>query len=240
MNKMKGLLLNIDILGYKEYIKSNNDEVINALIKRIDNFTSQSGKSKFYGLDMSKMLFRAFSDNFVFAYECELNYENVTNYLYSMKMIVSEFLLNGFLVRGSLVYGIVEYNKYVIFGETMLNAYLLENGHHHPTIIVSDDIIDVCKNELNASELYHIDYCKKYLSPFICWNNSKPDADDMFNGLVRYLDYYNLTSKEKTMPASIQEKIVFIINEFNSYFQVNYKAKLIYQNNKYELVKEVE
>ena len=106
------------------------------------------------------------------------------NQLLDSLYLIQNLLINlnhkGIIIRGGIAKGLIYYNteSKMIFGPGLVEAYLLESSAaHYPRVILSHDIIDICKANTTDYDEDEIDlYLKDILTP---------DTDDMF-----YIDYF--------------------------------------------------
>ena len=112
------------------------------------------------------------------------------------------------MLRGSIVFGELEFNDHAVFGKSIIEAYELENNHIDPSVVLSSELQQIYTNE----EYYKEDL----LSPFSMYFRDDYDfAKTFVNGiekLVKRLNYQSIVD-ERTL-----EKYRWLIKEFNRYY----------------------
>lgn len=112
------------------------------------------------------------------------------------------------MFRGSLVFGDIIYNDNIVFGNSIVRAYELENNHIEPSIVLSSEL----KKEYEKNELYK----NEIISPFsFCHNNDCEEAKVFFDGIKKMVSRLNTQSivDDKTIA-----KYNWLVKEFNRYF----------------------
>ena len=194
MKSKKGFILYFDILGYKNIVNNTTPKNSERLKYLLDVYSERQGNLNFalifnkgYINNRDKLMMRCFSDNFLFLYEnrsyeeCDTkvkkyNYFNTLNNIIGIaSLIQNQFIEQGILTRGSISFGEISFNSRIIYGKSLIKAVELEENHKEPSIVVDEYFKTIEDRELY---LY-----KEYVSPFICWNNSKLDHKTIVKGI---------------------------------------------------------
>lgn len=235
LKKFKGFMVYLDILGYKEMIYNYNDDeqdknnVINKLKTLLVSFTDRERYkvlSFMEGLDFDRLYLKAFSDNIVLMYENEELDKLVFLKICSVASYVQgELIKRGFLSRGSICFGDIELNENILFGKTLVDAYLLEEVHNEPTIYLSEELEQLLiKSGVDRAE---------YLSPFsLFWKDCRDGENEAYLSGIKEL-VERLNNKTEVSQKTLA-KYEWLINEYNSYFTEVPKIKLLVES-KYSL-----
>lgn len=214
MKEKEGYLIYLDLLGYKNIIKGNKPKDIEDLRAFISSFSLRfiSGKARLvYGnsYDSKKLLYKCYSDNFLIFYEADKTEDNslvIAAFLASHLLGVA--IQSGFLLRGSIVFGKLEFNERVVFGKSIVEAYELESNHVDPSVVLS--------NELQAMYTDKGYFEGNLLSPFSTYACDDYESAKAFvAGIERLIERLNYQSivDERTL-----EKYRWLIKEFNRYY----------------------
>lgn len=228
MNSIKGFILYIDILGYKELLRNNENQDHTRTKELLEQFTEIYSTLNFalgFGayFNKSKLFKRFFSDNFLFVYEAANDDATSLATIQSIaSQIQTQFLLVGMLTRGSITYGEIFYNDEIVYGCDLIKAVEFEN-HPEPSIIVDK----VLENVLIAKGYEYSEHnCIFSVQP-----NSSLDCDEIIKGIKKYL-----LSLNKTNPSEkIIDKIRWIIEQLNKYFVVLGKEYYLSKNVEYTI-----
>lgn len=211
MDSIKGFILYVDILGYKDLLKNSDKKDRERVMNLLTQFTTI-----YYALDFnlgygaafeeSKFFKRFFSDNFLFVYESSENdYMNLLRMQAIASEIQTQFLRLGILTRGSITYGEIFHTDEIVFGCDLIKAVELE-GHPEPSIVVDEKFEKLLKD--NGCEY------QKHNSMFSVHGGSQPDLEDILEGIQKWLG--NL---KKTVPDKGKiEKIQWVISRLNEHF----------------------
>lgn len=228
MNSIKGFILYVDILGYKELLRNNDNkdhERIKELLEQFTKIYSNLNFSLGFGVDFNKakLFKRFFSDNFLFVYEADNDDAKSLAIIQSVaSQVQTQFLLVGMLTRGSITYGEIFYNDEIVYGCDLIKAVEFEN-HSEPSIIVDKAL----ENVLIVKGYKY----SEHNSMFFVQPNSPLDCDKIINGIKKYLLSLNKTKPtEKTI-----NKIKWVIEQLNKYFAVLGKEYYLDKNIKYTL-----
>lgn len=208
----KRITVFLDILGFKQIIKSTEDKNGNdneekiAFLKEtilkirelldIDNANGHQAKSK---------QITQFSDSIVISFK-ENEESEVFYTLSDIQTLIINLALRGIICRGGISYGKLIHNDKMIFGPALVEAYETESkAALYPRIILDKSIIDIGKKHhaIHHGEIDEKLAIKKILNQ---------DTDDMF-----YVDYFSkaqgeLDDPEYDMPTYI-EKLREIIDQ---------------------------
>ena len=230
MYKKNGIILYFDILGYKNIVTQENENEKTFLRRILDNFSTQQCFLNFalsYGesfyKNKRKVFVRAFSDNFLHLYECEdyskcLNknqqfvfYHNLKCMIGLASIIQTQFLKSGILTRGSITFGTIYYNHSLIFGESIVRAVDLENGHREPSILIDKTITEKLKKDGFEVE--------EYCCPFFTHPDSFLDYNELINGVNKWLlSLQSQKINDEKEKEKLLMKINWLLNEMSEYF----------------------
>lgn len=221
MKKKRGYLIYLDVLGYKNIIKDKNEEDIEKLRHYIALFNKEfisEKASKFYeDYDDKKLIFNCYSDNFLIFYES--NEIELTSFAISLLFashLCIEAIINGFLLRGSIVHGELEYNDNIVFGKSLIESYELEEAHVEPNIVLSKELKLFYQN----NQMYKGDL----LSPFSMVDiNDKVTINKIYNGIKMLITRLN---SQPIIDERIIHKYKWLIDEFNRIFNPNFSMYL--------------
>lgn len=212
MKKIKGYILYIDLLGYKNLLR-NNSEKENERIKRIlEEFTEIYTSLDFrciFGeeFDESRVLKRYFSDNFIFVYKSEKEDFMVLKRMQTLAShIQNQFINCGLLVRGSLLYGEIEYSAEIVFGVDLIRAVELEN-HAEPSILIDKELKSIFDE--NGCEFH------EHNDLFSVKETSEADRKEIVDGINKCIENLNRTN---IADQKIYDKIAWLIDKTNEYF----------------------
>jgi len=125
----------VDVLGYKKYVYSSNDNALHlaqTIRKNID-FIHQRNKKTVEQLGKEyKYKFKCFSDNFIL---CSEKHDN--SLIEDMAWLQFNLVLDNVFVRGSFLCDELHIDNDFIFGKGIVNAHKLESGVAiYPRIVV--------------------------------------------------------------------------------------------------------
>ena len=209
----------LDILGAKDMIcNDNNFDFLNHLNMFMEDAIEESGGGVFPREE--KIYIKIFSDNILLAIELKENDEQRENKIAilfnTVANIYNEILRYGYLMRGAIVEGEFFHNDIIVYGKGLVEAVQLEeNIAKYPRIMV--------KTKVNEANSWH--YLMKnsdreaFLNIFgLC--EGVDDATFKIN-LLELLKKYKNNEK-------IKEKIMWMINYFNSWF-TKYEYRIMNQ-----------
>ena len=199
----------LDILGAKDMICNDNDfDFLNHLNMFMEDAIAESGGWVFPGEE--GIYIKIFSDNILLAMELKDNDEQredkMAMLFNTVANIYNEILRYGYLMRGAIVEGEFFHNDIIVYGKGLVEAVQLEeNVAKYPRIIVKTKV-----NEANSWYYLMKDSDgEAFLNIFgLC--EGVDDATFKINILELLKKYKN---NEK-----IKEKIIWMINYFNSWF----------------------
>jgi len=211
-----------DILGYKNIITRNciEEKDFIEIIRNITKMMSSIKNNNFF-LNITPKIY-CFSDNFIICikYDKESVDEQIgiLSALITCMQIVQCKLntLNTILVRGSIVRGKLYCGKNFIYGDGLINAYMLENEiARYPRIIIQkefmENIIAECKNLAELFDLKKVNINERNV---FCWHN-KYTYDIVFES--------NLITKEEHEQRYNEEKEdIKVIRDFDGNYIINF------------------
>lgn len=213
MEKKNGFILYFDILGYRNVLKNGTQEEIARfydILQQFSSFYSKANMSFGFGqkYDEDQVLYRSFSDNFLYLYQSDRKEYSTLAILESVaSRIQYQFLCVGILTRGSITYGEISYDDNIVFGRALVRAVELEEGHREPSIVIDENLRDVYEGINGLSY-------KKEVSPFDVWPDSVLDYQDCLEGIRKYL--HSLENIDAD--PNILSKIAWVIDRVNEYF----------------------
>lgn len=227
------LIAYFDILGYKniitkEIIKENElIDIIQELIKKMNKVISIRNVSKF------KPKVYCFSDNFLICIKCEgNNFIELVDNLMALVMIMqilqcTLISVHKIFIRGSIIKGKLYCDRNFVYGEGLINAYMLENNVAiYPRILIQKELIDntivMCKDIINA--LYKD---KRKIEKITCNNvfdYYRNAICDLLKkcGKINYNTYQSLYNECKRLK---------IIKDFDGIYFIDYLEYLNYDQN---------
>lgn len=219
MEKKKGCILYFDVLGYKNLVRNNTDEENKkffGLLNRFSEIYAQAAMLLNYGSNYNENKFfkRAFSDNFLLVYELEkTDFIGLKLMQMAATRIQHMFLCAGYLIRGSISYGEIFYSKDLVFGESLIHAYELEEGHKSPSIVVDPELEKV----FEGTDFPY----QKEVDMFDVWSDSLLDYEDCVEGIQKCLERLN----RSCVDDGIIGKMQFVIQKLNDYFSEKQQTK---------------
>lgn len=209
----------LDILGAKDMICNDNDfDFLNHLNMFMEDAIAESGGGIFPKEE--NIYIKIFSDNVLLAIELKEDDEQrehkMAMLFNTVANIYNEILRYGYLMRGAIVEGEFFHNDIIVYGKGLVEAVQLEeNIAKYPRIMV--------KTKVNEANSWH--YLMKnsdgeaFLNIFgLC--EGVDDATFKIN-LLELLKKYKNNEK-------IKEKIMWMINYFNSWF-TKYEYRMMNQ-----------
>ena len=209
----------LDILGVKDMIcNDNNFDFLNHLNMFMEDAIEESGGGIFPKEE--EIYIKIFSDNILLAIELKENDEQrenkITILLNTVANIYNEILRYGYLIRGAIVEGKFFHNDIIVYGKSLVEAVQLEeNVAKYPRILV--------KTEVNTpNNLYYLmkdNDGEVFLNVFHLCN--------IFDDVAFKINLLELLKKHKNN-EKIKEKIMWMINYFNSWF-TKYEYRIMNQ-----------
>lgn len=219
LHKNTGFILYIDILGYSDIIKSKNEEDIACLRNFIISLQPEylPLSHLFDECDKNSFHIKYFSDNiFIFYQSVNFSLSVFIGMCYLANYIQSKGISNGYLTRGSLSFGEVEYNRKILFGESIIDITDEEKLNLSPSVCLSSKLRNILENS-NLTNRYDL------LSPFGYYAQVKEYEELCLLGISRMIERLN---KTKNVDENIVKKYEWLIKEFNRYFNLKKKKKL--------------
>ena len=209
----------LDILGVKDMIcNDNNFDFLNHLNMFMEDAIEESGGGVFPREE--KIYIKIFSDNILLAIELKENDEQRENKIAilfnTVANIYNEILRYGYLMRGAIVEGEFFHNDIIVYGKGLVEAVQLEeNIAKYPRIIVKTKV-----NEANSWYYLMKDSDEEvFLNIFrLC---------EGVDGATFKINLLGLLKKYKNN-KKIKEKIMWMINYFNSWF-TKYEYRIMNQ-----------
>lgn len=175
INKMKTLIAFFDLLGFKEFILSNDDATISHYMENIlvrvelslsDQKTQKKGDMVVANIQNTVTHCTNFSDSFVFWIE-DLNQEAIDDffgvvYRFNSIMTTSIMPVRGAIVLASIGWRIdqqknikgAKYNVNMAYGKGIIEAYTLSEGQNWAGAIIDPLIFDERENKgINVTEI---------------------------------------------------------------------------------------
>ncbi len=209
----------LDILGATNKICNDNDfSFLNHLNMFMEDAIEESGGGIFPHKE--KIFIKIFSDNILLAIELKENEERRDNKIATLfntvANIYNEILRFGYLMRGAIVEGEFFHNDKIVYGKSLVEAvHLEEKVANVPRILVKLDTDE-------ANKYYYLmqDKDKKlFLNIFnLC---------ESFDDVTFKISLLEMLKKNKENDH-IKEKIMWMINYFNSWF-TKYEYRLLNQ-----------
>ena len=166
----KHLVAFVDVLGTKEELKTNANELLFTLHQHFKNeIDSIAFANEFSKSENNKI--KIFSDNIVIANDCS-DYDNrkllseFHNIILEIAWFQRALLQNGFLSRGGITYGDLFLDDVFIMGDALVEAYTLENEIAiTPRVIIKKELVETMasKKQLIAKDsdgLFYVDYMR--------------------------------------------------------------------------------
>lgn len=209
----------LDILGAKDMIcNDTNFDFLNHLNMFMEDAIEESGGGVFPKEE--DIYIKIFSDNILLAIESKENDENkeqkIQKLFNTVANIYNEILRYGYLMRGAIVEGEFFHNDIIVYGKGLVEAVQLEeNIAKYPRILVKTKV-----NEANSWYYLMKDGDEEvFLNIFgLC-----EGVDDE----ILKIDILGLLKKYKNN-EKIREKIMWMINYFNSWF-TKYEYRIMNQ-----------
>lgn len=221
LHKNKGYILYLDVLGYKDILNSNREKDIDSLKKFLLKLQPKYlpiDRRLFEGCDIYKFHIRHFSDNILIFYQSiEEDVKALVGMIYLANYIQSNGVVLGFMTRGSLSYGTIEYNGKIVFGKQIVDSCELEKNNHCPSICLSKELKEfVIDNPIKGID--------DLLSPFGYFHHTDRDAQDRcLTGLKLMIERLNHRS---VIEPNVIDKHEWLIEEYNRYFCIEEKKIL--------------
>ena len=214
----------IDLLGIKDIIKSDADDINLNRIKAIYNSWPRILKDGYF----QDMKIRFFSDNFVIALQA--NKKGASDkILETIAWICNHFLRSGYKPRGGITKGQFFMDDIFVWGSALVDAYLLESKEAiYPRILIDERIISEASDHLSNWMIYRDEddkLCLNYLKAF--GGNRESWISDIDNMLQRVEQEINELEQKPEFDdkAKILKKLIWLKNfeESNRQFWEDYK-----------------
>ena len=209
----------LDILGATDKICNDNDfSFLNYLNMFMEDAIEESGGGIFPHKE--KIFIKIFSDNILLAIELKENDEQRNNKIAALfntiANIYNEILRYGCLMRGAIVEGEFFHNDKIVYGKALVKAvHLEEKVANVPRILV--------RAEVNAPNSRYYLVQDEDEEPFLNIFHLCESFDDV----AFKISLLEMLKKNKENDH-IKEKIMWMINYFNSWF-TKYEYRLLNQ-----------
>ena len=209
----------LDILGAKDMICNDNYfDFLNHLNMFMEDAIEESGGGIFPKEE--EIYIKIFSDNILLAIELkedDKQREHKIAILFNtVANIYNEILRYGYLMRGAIVEGEFFHNDIIVYGKSLVKAVQLEeNVAKYPRILVKIEVN-------NPNSLYYLmkdSDGEVFLNVFHLCNT--------FDDVAFKINLLELLKKHKNN-EEIKEKIMWMINYFNSWF-TKYEYRIMNQ-----------
>ncbi len=203
----KYLLAYLDLLGVKECIESDTDDIfLNILSASLKGF--ENSLKKFMPLSgIEDCKFKVFSDNIIIAIPCnpmENNHHPVialNRVQTAVQWLQSNFLECGFLTRGGVVYGSLYVDDMFVWGKALIDAYNLESKvARYPRVVIDQSVL----------ELKKLFYCEDPSFDFLLSMKIREDFDGIF-----FFDYLNFP-KDKDIKVLVNNSFEDILQRIEA------------------------
>ncbi len=155
-------IASIDLLGMKDVIRSDEKDINLNRIYSIYRSWPTILEFGYY----SKMKIRFFSDNFVIAIKADQKYA-AKKLLYALSAICTHFLESGYKPRGGVSKGRFYIDDIFVWGEGLVDAYLIEcKNAVCPRVVIDDEIIK-CVDASTREALFAKDVDGKYFLNYL-------------------------------------------------------------------------
>ncbi len=189
------VLMYLDVLGYEDAIKNDNQEDLAALRSIVEKFAANKvsyleepipTEIASYG-NVTAYSYRpaisSFSDHVVVSAPLILgqtkgNKRHITAILFFMIRILQKFaydaLSKGFLIRGGISLGPLVHDEHIVFGKALVNAVRIEESvSFYPRVVVCNEIIELLREiPVNNIEDWDLKQCRDGLF-FLDWAGSE-------------------------------------------------------------------
>ena len=221
LHKNTGYILYIDVLGYKEILKSDEIDDISSLkefLQDIEPSRLPVDEKLFDGCDRNKFYIRYFSDNILIFYQSITQDTKVLlGMMYLANRIQTNGIIRGFMTRGSLSYGTIEYNGRIVFGRQLVASCELEEHNINPSVCLSPSLKDYVFNCGVAG-------CENIMSPFGYLHTDDDSKQLCLLGIEKMIKRLN---HQFSTDEKILGKYDWLIDEFNRYFDVSPKKRIV-------------
>lgn len=135
----KRILLFLDILGFKDFIKNRTQPEV---LKVLEKIKSLDGTKDY----QPSRRVTQFSDCLCISYDHN-EQSNVFDLISDIEFLIIDLIQQDTLVRGAITFGELHHDDKFIFGPALNNAYELESKIiKYPVVTLSDDIVGLARN----------------------------------------------------------------------------------------------
>lgn len=158
----------IDILGFKEFVRKNNCQTIQAVLLNLktEESAGPSALQQKYGISLQDMKIRCVSDSVIISIK-----KDITNSLEAIIWMCAAFqttlfLNSHLLMRGYICCGDFYIDDEMLFGPAYQCAVILESKHNMPRILLDDaiDTTNMIDTEFLNKGIYDGKYFVDYMS----------------------------------------------------------------------------
>jgi len=189
----------IDILGFKEHIKSSVDNKGNDVTDKIELIHSAyqtirdvwdldaPQSNNLLRVDKKSKIITTFSDSLVISFKLDGESE-IFFTLLELKWMLMRLVYKGILCRGAVTYGKLYHDEKMLFGPALVDAYTFESKVAlYPRIILEKSIIDLATVSGRHSPSEEKEYIENLL---------QKDSDGMY-----YIDFFMKAQSELDDPT---------------------------------------
>ncbi len=205
----------LDFLGYGQKVKSLNDDAAK-MEAELNNLSNAIEEAEEF-IKVSNFEYKFFTDNLIVATEIssyDLGEGPLGNILGSLAMYQLVITSHGYFLRGGLEAGYNYIDDKLVFGDALIDAYILESKYaKYPRIILGDKLkklIDRHKEWYSSVEKmphfdvldktsYHIDYLKG------AFNFCEEDAHAIYSHVKKHKDHIEDALQKNTEPSVIEK-----------------------------------
>lgn len=220
MKYEKKVIAYIDLLGFKSFINftdksansiENKIEYINNLFMLLKELTENKKYSNTNSREVTQ-----FSDLIVISFAAD-DFESFYDEIRDIQLLCINCANNGFLVRGSIVYGDIVHTDNVIFGPGLVEAYEAELSlAKYPRIIIDEVIIkdfkDVRPGKFNILGITSIDEDGFYYVDYFLKASSS--LDETTRDYVKYILNLARIINEISESPKLREKATWLFEKF--------------------------
>jgi len=234
--KKNSVVAFLDILGYKDLIKSDSVEkeieIFNSLKKTIDISLTASIESiiltfkhldkKYEGNISERINSKQFSDNIYFSFDYE-EQENNEDLLFSIYIVTNISALyqrlmlgKGYYIRGGIAHGLNMVDKNFIFSHALIDAVEVEKATIYPRITFHSDLRKIFMTYSNdvfkqiTHGLYVQDWSENiFLNPFNHTSRNKKIIEDLPQEGINEINEV-MSKQEKIIKKNQQRVLEFI------------------------------
>lgn len=145
----------IDIMGFKDLVARNNEEVLYLMMRRIRESTFQN--LIIHGVEdpedgyESNIYITTYSDSII-VYSKDNTEQNLNSFINAISGLTNDLIRNAIPHKGAIAYGLMtlDFKNSIFFGQPLIDAYLLHDELSFYGIVVhatADSSIRACGNK---------------------------------------------------------------------------------------------